>query len=79
MGLPTWLLRGRERLSEQALTRMWNDLIDAEPTGQLLAAWIAREESRALLATTRRGGQRHDIAHRLHRFYDWCARVTFPR
>ena len=80
---PAWasrrrLLRGRERLSEQAFTRMWNDLIDAEPTGQLLAAWIAKEELRALLATARRGGQRHDIAHRLYRFYDWCARVDIP-
>ena len=43
---PAWasrrrLLRGRERLSEQAFTQMWNDLVDAEPTGQLLGAWIA--------------------------------------
>jgi transposase len=57
---------------------MWNDLIDAEPTGQLLAAWIAKEELRALLATARRGGQRHDITHRLHCFYDWCARIDIP-
>lgn len=35
-------------------------------------------ELRALLATARRGGQRHDIAHRLHRFYDWCARTDIP-
>ena len=80
---PAWasrrrLLRGRERLSEQAFTQMWNDLVDAEPTGQLLGAWIAKEELRALLSTARRGGQRHDIAHRLFRFYDWCARVDIP-
>src|SRR5664279_5203617 len=72
------LLRGRERLSEKAFTQMWNDLVDAEPTGQLLGAWIAKEELRALLSTARRGGQRHDIAHRLFRFYDWCARVDIP-
>jgi transposase len=80
---PPWanrrrLLRARERLSERAFARMWNELIDADPSGQLLAAWIAKEELRALLATARRGGQRHDIAHRLHRFYDWCARVDVP-
>ena len=28
--------------------------------------------------TARRGGQRHDIAHRLHRFYDWCACSDIP-
>jgi hypothetical protein len=52
---PVWanrrlLLRGRERLSERALARMWNGAIDHEPTGQLLAAWIAKEELRRLLA-----------------------------
>jgi transposase len=80
---PAWanrrrLLRARERLSERAFARMWNELIDADPSGQLLAAWIAKEELRALLATAGRGGQRHDIAHRLHRFYAWCARVDVP-
>jgi transposase len=80
---PAWanrrrLLRARERLSERAFTRLWNDLVDTDPSGQLLAAWIAKEELRALLATAGRGGQRHDIAHRLHRFYAWCARVDVP-
>src|SRR5512144_654694 len=80
---PAWanrrrLLRARERLSERAFTRMWNELIDADPSSELLAAWIGKEELRALLATARRGGQRSDIAHRLHRFYDWCARVDVP-
>jgi transposase len=75
---PLWagrqrLLRGRERLSATAFAGMWNDAVEGDPTGQLLTAWIAKEELRALLATGRRGGQRHDIAHRLHRFYSWCA------
>src|SRR6478672_9533463 len=72
------LLRARERLSERAFTRMWNDAVDGDPTGELLAAWIAKEELRALLATARTGGQRHDVAHRLHRFYGWCATVDVP-
>jgi transposase len=80
---PVWanrrlLLRGRERLSDKAFTRMWNGALDHDPTGDLLAAWIAKEELRALLATARRGGQRHDIAHRLHDFYHWCATVDVP-
>lgn len=80
---PAWaarrrLLRGRERLTGKQFRRMWNDLIDSEPTGQILTAWIAKEELRALLAVARSGGQRHDIGHRLHRFYDWCARTDIP-
>ncbi len=80
---PAWaarrrLLRGRERLSEAQFTKMWNDLIDGDTTGQILTAWIAKEELRALLATARTGGQRHDIAHRLHRFNSWCAKSGLP-
>jgi transposase len=48
---PAWanrrrLLRGRERLSEQAYDRMWAEILAKETTGQLLAAWIAKEELR---------------------------------
>jgi transposase len=80
---PVWanrrmLSRARERLSERAFTRMWNGAVDNDPSGQLLAAWIATEEPRALLGCAARGGQRHDIAHRLTRFDDWCARVDIP-
>ena len=80
---PAWaarrrLLRGRERLSEAQFTRMWNDLVDGDPTGKILTAWIAKEELRALLATARTGGQRHDVAHRLHRFNSWCADSGLP-
>ena len=58
---PTWanrrlLLRGRERLSERALARMWNGCVDNDPSGQILSAWIAKEELRALCATAARGG-----------------------
>ena len=60
---PTWanrrlLLRGRERLSQAALARMWNGCVDHDPTGQILSAWIAKEELRALCATAARGGHR---------------------
>lgn len=75
---PAWanrrlLLRGRERLSEAALARMWNGCVDHDPSGQILSAWIAKEELRALCATAARGGHRHDIRDRLWRFYRWCA------
>jgi transposase len=80
---PVWanrrlLLRARDRLSPKAFARMWNGCLDHDPSNQLLAAWIAKEQLRALLDCARRGGQRNDIAHRLWTFYDWCARVDVP-
>ena len=80
---PVWanrrlLLRGRERLSDRALARMWNGAIDHEPTGQLLAAWIAKEELRRLLALGARGGPRDEVHRRLWAFYRWCADTDIP-
>lgn len=80
---PAWanrrrLLRGRERLSDKAFRRMWNELVDHDSSGQILTAWIAKEELRALLATARRGAVRSDVAHQLTRFYSWCAGADIP-
>lgn len=80
---PVWvnrrrLLRARERLSDRAFARMWNECIDADPTGELLAAWIGKELLRELLATARGGGHRHEISTALYRFYSWCADVDVP-
>ncbi len=80
---PTWanrrlLLRGSERLSRAALARMWNGCVDNDPTGQILSAWIAKEELRALCATAARGGHRHEIHQRLWAFYRWCANAAIP-
>lgn len=80
---PVWanrrlLLRGYERLSDRAFARMWNGAVDADPTSELLAAWIAKEELRSLLGCAARGGQPTDIAHRLDRFYRWCATADVP-
>ena len=55
--------------------------IDGDPSGQILTAWIGKEELRALLATATSAGQgvqRHLIAHRLRRFHSWCARSDLP-
>jgi transposase len=80
---PAWanrrlLLRGRERLSQPALTRMWNGCIDNDPTGQILSAWIAKEELRALCATAARGGHPGEIRDQLYAFYRWCADAQIP-
>lgn len=52
---------------------MITDLRGSDPTGQILIAWVATEELRALLACAKTGGQRHHIAYRLDRFCTWCA------
>src|SRR5688572_10347185 len=75
---PTWalrrlLLRGRERLSPPALARMWNGCVDNDPTGQILSAWIAKEELRALCGAAARGGHPGEIRDRFYAFYRWCA------
>jgi transposase len=80
---PVWanrrlLLRGRERLSQAALARMWNGCVDHDPSGQILSAWIAKEELRALCATAATGGHGEDIGRRLWAFYSWCAAADIP-
>jgi transposase len=74
----TRLLRGFERLGDRQFATLWNDLIDNDASGQILAAWIAKEELRRLLATAKTGGTRHDVAHRLFRFNTWCADSGVP-
>ena len=80
---PVWanrrlLLRGRERLSEPALARMWNGCVDHDPSGQILSAWIGKEELRALCATAAQGGHPSEIRDRLYAFYRWCADAQVP-
>jgi transposase len=80
---PEWanrrrLLTGRERLTHQRFSTMWNSCLDADPSGQILTTWIAKEELGALLATARTGAHRHDLSHRLYRFYTWRANADIP-
>lgn len=57
---------------------MWNGCIEHDPTGQILTAWIAKEELRALCALAAHGGQRDQIRERLYAFYSWCADAQIP-
>lgn len=80
---PAWanrrrLLRARERLTQQQFTRMWEEILARETTGELLAAWIAKEELRYLLALARTSPARSEVSSRLFAFYDWCARADVP-
>lgn len=76
---PVWahrrlLRRGRQRLSEAAFARMWNGCMDADPAradpGRLDRQ---RGTARPLLALAGGTATRHEIAHRHHRFFTWCA------
>lgn len=78
---PAWanrrrLLTAKERLSDKAFITMWNSLIDSDPSAQILTAWIAKEELRALLSLARTGAHRDQIRERLYTFYAWCARTN---
>jgi transposase len=78
---PAWanrrrLLTGQQRLRPKAFAAMWNSLIDSDPSGQILAAWIAKEELRTLLALARTDANRDAIAAQLYVFYNWCASTT---
>lgn len=52
--------------------------LDGDESGQVLQAWIAKEELRKLLATARTGGKREDLSHRKYRFLAWCADADIP-
>ena len=58
---------------------MWNGCVDHDPTGQILSAWIAKEELRALCATAAPAGIASEIRDRLWAFYRWCADARDPR
>ncbi len=78
---PAWanrrrLLTGRNRLSAKGFASMWNALIDSDGSGQILAAWIAKEELRTLLALARTAADRDRVAAQLYVFYDWCASTS---
>ena len=80
---PEWanrrrLLRARERLSDKSFAKMWNAIVSEDDTGQILSAWIAKEELRTLLSTVRVGGDPHLTRHRLHRFLTWCVDSQIP-
>ena len=80
---PEWanrrrLLRARERLSQKSFAKMWNAIVAEDHTGQILSAWIAKEELRTLLSTVRVGGDPHLTRHRLHRFLSWCIASQIP-
>lgn len=78
-GLRRRLLRNREDLTDEKFTDMWNRLVDLGPAGeQILAAWIAKEELRTLLALARTTPPRHQISHRLWTFYRCCADTDIP-
>jgi transposase len=62
-GIRRRLLRNREDLTAAQFGDMWNRLIDLDAPGEeILSAWIAKEELRALLALARTHPTRHQIS-----------------
>jgi transposase len=57
---------------------MWNDCLDAGPTGKLLVAYIVKKELCDLCATAKTGGHRHEISQRLYQFFRGCADADIP-
>lgn len=78
---PEWanrrrLLTARERLTPQRFAKMWNAVTDGDPSGQILAAYIAKEELRALLALASRRPTRDMISNAKFRFGAWSAQFA---
>jgi transposase len=73
-------MTGHERLRPASFAKMWNRCLDADPTNQILTAYVIKEELRRLLALHANGhGQdRALIRARLWRFYTWCAESNLP-
>jgi transposase len=73
------LLRNHEDLTGRRFAKMWNTLVDlGDPGYDILAAYIAKEKLRDLLALAHAGPDRHRICQRLFAFYDWCAQSGLP-
>jgi transposase len=65
-------------LSNKNFAKMWNTIVEEDPSAQILSAYIAKEELRTLLSTVRVGGDPHLTRHRLHRFLTWCIDSRIP-
>jgi transposase len=68
------LMRNLDDLSDKQKTKLFDTLLGLGASGvQILSAHIAKEQLRTLLALARTHPPRTTIAHRLTRFYTWCA------
>jgi transposase len=63
-------VRARERLTTEQFNRMWEEILTQEATGELLAAWIAKEQLRFLLSLACQHAPRAEMSNRLFAFYD---------
>lgn len=80
---PAWtncprVLTGQERLSNKNLAKIWNTILEEDPSAQILSAYIAKEKLRTLLSTVRVGGDSHLTRRRLPRFLTWCIDSRIP-
>jgi len=78
MGKPTQTAHRSGTTVDKNVAKMWNTILDEDPSAQILSAYIAKEELRTLLSTVRLGGDPHLTRHRLHRFQAWCIDSNIP-
>jgi transposase len=81
---PAWrtrrrLLTAHERLHPASFARMWNSLVDTgDPGWEILGAYVAKEDLRALLALAGTDPDRTVIRSRLEAFYQRAAASPAP-
>lgn len=80
---PEWisrrrLLRAAERLTDDQRVKLWNKMVTADPDGDVLAAWIAKELLRDVLACKASGGLSYEIRAALDTFYTFAAACRVP-
>ena len=72
------LLRAAETLTDDQHARLVAALAAADPAGDILSAWIAKELLRDVLACPAGDGARSQLHAALWRFYDFCAATAVP-
>lgn len=73
-GIRRTLLRGSERLGRRGWERLVFGLDDGDPTGEVEAAWVAKEHLRRVYDA----GSRGTAQRRLAAFYRHCADADVP-
>lgn len=80
---PEWisrrrLLRAAELLTGEQRATLLARLLDADPTGDIAAAWITKELLRNVLACSKTGGLPCEIRAALDEFYTFAAGCHVP-
>lgn len=80
---PEWrgrrrLLRAMESLTSQQRDELFATLQSADPSGDIAAAWIAKELVRGIFAPRKTGGHRADAREGFYEFFTFAASCEVP-